>query len=347
MSWVFAFLASCTLTRLLAACWRRRGWGDGPGGQASARKLQASAVPPVGGLAILLAWAAQAAFTAGAGGEWLDLGWQWPGSPATASRSLMAASASSALASALLVGWVDDARAAGLAPLAKASGQLFAGALLSLPLWLCSDETGVALALWWTAIYASAGFVACNALNTFDNADGAAAGVGAAGLLAASSWLAPALLGFLVIQLWGRRKEPSSDPIAYLGDAGSHLLGMTALVVPGAWPLLWLPLLDLLRVSVLRLSLGIPPWQGDRRHLAHRMQGRGLGRVACVAWLLVIASPALLAAPAWRGAGLLATAGLFGAAVWLTRPRAEPISPKSAPSIPKATDLPHSPPRAR
>jgi UDP-N-acetylmuramyl pentapeptide phosphotransferase/UDP-N-acetylglucosamine-1-phosphate transferase len=31
------------------------------------------------------------------------------------------------------------------------------------------------------------------------------------------------------------------------------------------------PLLDLVQVSVVRLARGIPPWRGDRRHLAHRL----------------------------------------------------------------------------
>ena len=112
--------------------------------------------------------------------------------------------------------------------------------------------------------------------------------------------------------LWLRRR---GDPRAYLGDSGSHLLGMMLLLTPAAWPLFLLPLLDLARVAAVRLREGRPIWSADRLHLAHRLQAAGLAPTAVVAVLVGIALPALLV-PGWLGA--LWVAVLFAACLRLT-----------------------------
>jgi hypothetical protein len=97
-------------------------------------------------------------------------------------------------------------------------------------------------------------------------------------------------------------------PRAYLGDAGSHVIGILWAADPRAWPLLVLPLLDLARLAFLRRSLGQPPWRGDRRHLAHRLAARGLGPVAVVLALLGIALPGVFL----TGSGLARVLGALG-----------------------------------
>jgi UDP-N-acetylmuramyl pentapeptide phosphotransferase/UDP-N-acetylglucosamine-1-phosphate transferase len=187
---------------------------------------------------------------------------------------------------------------------------------------------------------------AANAWNTFDNADGVATGLGAIGLASGGAAGAGAALGFLPWNLARPRSAPGAAapprppsvgstgaecagrtpipappegrrqaPVAYLGDSGSHLLGMLLLLTPGAWPVFLLPAADLARLSVVRLRRGRAPWQGDRRHLAHRLEKAGLGRLGVLAVLLGLGAIPL----AWRGAGgLLAGLAAFALAVALT-----------------------------
>jgi UDP-GlcNAc:undecaprenyl-phosphate GlcNAc-1-phosphate transferase len=92
---------------------------------------------------------------------------------------------------------------------------------------------------------------------------------------------------------------------AFLGDAGSHLVGYLLAVLailPHFYtarhprplavliPLLVLavPLLDLVWVVVLRWRMGQPFYVGDTNHLSHRLVQRGLTRAQAVMiiWLL-------------------------------------------------------------
>lgn len=120
-----------------------------------------------------------------------------------------------------------------------------------------------------------------NAWNLADNQDGAASFTALGALL---PWLllgpvtgmaatAGALLGFLP-RNWPRAR-------VYLGDGGSQVLGLLLglysleLQDKGAFllgaSLHVLVLLDLVQVVLVRLRERIPPWRGDRRHLAHRL----------------------------------------------------------------------------
>jgi UDP-N-acetylmuramyl pentapeptide phosphotransferase/UDP-N-acetylglucosamine-1-phosphate transferase len=259
-------LVAFVATAVLVALAERVGFGDSGAGDEAHRKLQKRAVPPIGGLAIGIAWCCAAS------GE-LTLGGlpEWFASPA---------STVAALAVALAVGVFDDARPRGLGPLSKLLGQLLAGCVLAYPTWTAL-EPGPAFG--WTCAGAGGAALACNLWNTFDNADGVAAGLAGGGFALLGNPLAAAILGFLPWNLLLRR---GGEPRAYLGDGGSHLLGMTVLVEPATWPLAVLPALDLARVSALRLAAGVAPWVGDRRHLAHALERRGLGPIA-VALLLV------------------------------------------------------------
>ncbi len=154
--------------------------------------------------------------------------------------------------------------------------------------------------------------LALSAANTFDNADGALGALACAGLASPAPCAAALVGGFLPWNLWIRTRNGA--PRAYLGDAGSHVLGLLLASDPRSAPILLLPLLDLVRLCWVRWRAGSRPWIGDRRHLAHRLQARGLRPTAVALILLAIALPACLLPLAW-GAG--ATLLLFALALAL------------------------------
>lgn len=298
----------------LAALAERIGWLDAPDEATAARKRQARAVPPVLGAALAAALVLVCVLGP------CDRLWTVPAALLCGEAAGAGLAAGAFLAGAFLVGLADDLRPGGLAPAAKLLGQAGAGALLGLPAFgsgvpegLAACGGGVALAVLFL-----------NAANTFDNADGALAAVAGPALLGAGSPAGAPLLGLLVPGLFARRgRGEDSTPRAFLGDAGSHLVGALWLLTPPAWPALTLPLADLARVALLRLAAGEPPWRGDRRHLAHRLAecrfgGRRLSPHAVCAALAAIAAPAALLRPPL---GVLATTGLFAAAVAATGDR--------------------------
>jgi UDP-GlcNAc:undecaprenyl-phosphate GlcNAc-1-phosphate transferase len=161
-----------------------------------------------------------------------------------------------------------------------------------------------------------------NAFNFMDNMNGLCTGLGAIGswyfamiaagdgqyLVTIVAFLAfGALLGFLPYNFPRAR--------AFLGDAGSHLVGYLLAVLailphfytirhPRHWavliPLLVLgvPLLDMVQVVIVRWRLGKPFYHGDTNHLSHRLVQFGIARSTAVVvlWLAsaVLASLALL-----------------------------------------------------
>ncbi|MEW6072695.1 MAG: hypothetical protein AB1726_08915 [Planctomycetota bacterium] len=318
-----AVLVAAGATPVLALLARRIGWTDAAEGALAARKRQARPVPPVGGAALLLGIAAALAVEPAAAGRFFLLADAGAGELAGAGISLVLLFA---------VGLLDDLRPGGWRPGPK----LLLQAAALLPLAAVAGgrgggAAGVAVLL--------GGLGAVNAANTFDVADGALGGVLFVGLLPASPLLAGALAGFLPWNLNARaaRARPGeAGPTAYLGDAGSHLLGGLVLLHPPAWPALLLPLLDLARLSVVRARAGSRPWIGDRRHLAHRLAARGLSARALALALSAAALPATAAgwaaaaggallAPAALGAAL--TAFLFLALLRVSRPAAGPGRP--------------------
>jgi len=252
------------------------------------RRLRPAGVPAVGGPALLLAVALGRPFPAEPNSVWFVV------------LSLL-----------VVVGMIDDWRplrprwklalqTLALAPAIFAVTGLFApdrAADVSWPLEsvLPGKYVGWACVLFF-------GWLATNVANTFDNADGALAGVAAVGLAFVEPTLALIPLGFLVFNLdaaapWRRG---TGVPTAYLGDSGSYLLGLLLLIwgSRGAqgWAALWIPLLDLLRLSFVRWRAGSRPWIGDRRHLAHRLAARGLGPIAVALILAVMTLPGCLGA---------------------------------------------------
>jgi UDP-GlcNAc:undecaprenyl-phosphate/decaprenyl-phosphate GlcNAc-1-phosphate transferase len=145
-----------------------------------------------------------------------------------------------------------------------------------------------------------------NAFNFMDNMNGLCAGLGAIGgwlfavIAAIEGQYLVALLGLLVCgSLLGFLPHNFPRAAAFLGDAGSHLVGYLLAIMailphfynrfnPHAWavftPLLVLavPLADLVWVVLLRWRLGRPFYVGDNNHLSHRLVRRGCSRPMAV-----------------------------------------------------------------
>jgi UDP-GlcNAc:undecaprenyl-phosphate GlcNAc-1-phosphate transferase len=120
-----------------------------------------------------------------------------------------------------------------------------------------------------------------NAWNYLDNSDGCLAFVAISGLLGLALAGAPipffllgCLFGFLPFN-WPKARF-------FLGDSGSQFVGLSMGLLVfdlGGLSLAHLgiqllPLVDLLQVSIVRILERRPPWIGDRRHLAHLLEGR-------------------------------------------------------------------------
>ena len=284
---VLALVVSFGATFALQRVARRYGWVDGG---ASDRKRAALPLPLVGGagvLAGLLAGWLALEFAGRANAEFV------PGRALLALEPFALRPGATlwplgAVLVAFAVGTIDDVLEDGLAPLHKLLGQAAAGFVLGLPLVIAQPT---ALGAWGGALLCALGAcVALNLVNTFDNADGAAGGLALATFAAPAPLFAAAVAGFLPFNVARRGHAPR----AILGDAGSHVLGVLFLLVPAAWPALALPAHDLARLSLVRLRLGSLPWVGDRRHLAHRLQARGLSPLQVALALLALSLPAVL-----------------------------------------------------
>jgi len=244
------------------------------------------------------------------------------------SSSVEASMAWLAIFLALGVGLVDDVCGAGLAARWKLLGQVLPA--LAFAAGVPAGPILLALAAFAAAI------VAQNLANTFDNADGALLSVATLALAPSRPEWSVCLLVALLFNL--RSQAPAR---VLLGDSGSHLIALLLLCEPRAWGAFALPALDLARVLWVRRSQARPFWIGDRTHLAHRLQARGLGPLQVVALLALAAAPAIAALalaqdPRWWAAGLGATALAFAILVRATPAvdgRGERLSPsRSAPA---------------
>jgi len=207
-----------------------------------------------------------------------------------------------------LLGWLDDKHE--LKPLPKFLGQLIiaiavAAACKRITLFVAGEGFSYAITILWL-------LTVINAFNFMDNMNGLCAGVGAIGaflfaLLAASQGeYLVALTGFLMCgALAGFLPWNFPHARAFLGDAGSHLVGYLLAVMailPHFYtkqhprplavlaPLLVLavPLIDLAQVSLFRTLHKKPFWIGDTNHLSHRLVRAGMSptRAVLLLWLL-------------------------------------------------------------
>lgn len=274
-----AFTAASAVTTLLVALAPRVGLVD-DASDAPDRKHHRQAIPLVGGIALALAIAAVVILR----GEDV-LGGEVASGIAFSSRAVLWA-----LACACATGLADDLAPRGLPVLPKLAGQIIAGCLLARGL----ECDGVHATHVQQSMCVFAAVLAQNAANTFDNADGVLTGVASIGLAcAAAVGNAPFVGATLAFLPWSlpHRAQPAR---AWLGDSGSHLLGILLLVTPVAWVALLVPVFDLARVAILRARARVPIWRGDRRHLAHGLQDRGFGPWRIVLVFVLAALPALV-----------------------------------------------------
>jgi UDP-GlcNAc:undecaprenyl-phosphate GlcNAc-1-phosphate transferase len=216
----------------------------------------------------------------------------------------------------LLVGMLDDKHE--LRPRTKFAGQLLIAALVAasgtrLTLFVPSVIFSYAVTILWI-------LTVINAFNFLDNMNGLCAGLGAIGaqhfafIAAADDQYLVALIAFLTFgALLGFLPYNFPRARAFLGDAGSHLVGYLLAVLailphfytvrhPRRWavaiPLLVLavPLLDMVWVVVLRWRIGQPFYQGDTNHISHRLVRRGLSRWQAVVVIWVAAEALALLA---------------------------------------------------
>jgi UDP-GlcNAc:undecaprenyl-phosphate/decaprenyl-phosphate GlcNAc-1-phosphate transferase len=209
-----------------------------------------------------------------------------------------------------LLGWLDDKRE--LKPLTKFAGQLLIALAVAasgsrITLFVHNEFFSYAITILWL-------LTVINAFNFMDNMNGLCAGTGAIGaflfaiVAAAKGQYLVGLTGFLMCgALIGFLPWNFPRAKAFLGDAGSHLVGYLLAVMallphfytkqdphPFAvlTPLLVLavPLLDLAQVSLLRTLNRKPFWIGDTNHLSHRLNRLGLSRTQAVLLLWLAAA---------------------------------------------------------
>lgn len=328
---VGSFLASFATLPLWRAWCRRVGHVDDPGH----RKIHSEPVPLAGGLAVVTGFLAPIAL--GMFAMMMFKGWQfesdswptsvgihlsafnWPGMNLLAHglgrRAVQLATILAGALGMVVLGWLDDKHE--LRPAVKFGGQLLIAGLVAasgirITLFVPSAVFSYVVTILWI-------LTLINALNFMDNMNGLCTGLGAIGawFFALSSGIqgqylvtllalltCGALLGFLPYNF------PKAS--AFLGDAGSHLVGyMLAVlaILPHFYssehrhaaavlsPLLILavPLVDLVWVVLLRTRMGRPFWIGDTNHLSHRLVRRGLSKADAVLliWLLAAAGGGL------------------------------------------------------
>jgi UDP-GlcNAc:undecaprenyl-phosphate GlcNAc-1-phosphate transferase len=302
-----AFLVAFAACWLLARVARPLGLLDEPGGTNAERKLARAPVALVGGLAIGPAVLAAYLVLAESDAALPNFA-NWIAGPALPGIAMPSVDwRFAALAAAFVVGWIDDATADGLRALPKLLLQALPAALIGVPLAL-DGHLGAGAAWFAAALWAM------NAFNTYDNSDGAAGSLALVAFALPVPALAAACSGFLPWNL-AREGRATGGRKVYLGDSGSHMLGLALLFHPLAAPALLVPTLDLVRVAIVRIREGRKPWEGDLRHLAHRLRARGLDAPATAALLSAIALPALvgshaaseLEAPLWLAIGAAVT----------------------------------------
>lgn len=305
-----AFLGAFATSLLALPLWRkwclRTNHVDNPG----QRKIHVAPVPLAGGLAVLTGLL----LPLGLGALLLQLG-LIKGSAASAilhginrrgtELSLIALGA----VAITLLGWLDDRHELKAFP--KFAGQflialLVATACKRITLFVPGVIFSYAITILWV-------LTVVNAFNFMDNMNGLCTGLGIIGafffslIAAARGEYLVALAGFMMCgALAGFLPWNFPEARAFLGDAGSHLVGYLLAVLailPHFYtkqsphplavlaPLLVLavPLLDLAQVSVFRTINGKPFWIGDTNHLSHRLNRAGLSRTHTVLGIWLIA----------------------------------------------------------
>ena len=264
----------------------------------SERKIQRTAVPYLGGFGIALAVVATTLIA-------ITI------SDASTENYLLALSVLAPAMALGLIGFIDDKKH--LTPLSRFIAQTFAGVFTALVLILTNTVGNPTNYLLLDVLLTVVWVVGiCNAINFFDNMDGAAGGISAlAGFgfaviglqndqyfVAASGLvLSGACIGYLFWN-WNPAK-------IYMGDAGALFIGIilaalavrvdpvsvngaTAFFVPIC--VLALPILDTTTVVIDRLRRGVSPFEGGLDHLSHRLRRKGLSVRQSVSALCLLES---------------------------------------------------------
>ena len=268
----------------------------------SERKIQRTAVPYLGGFGIALAVVLTtfAAITF---------------SEATSENYFLALSVLAPAIVLGLIGFIDDKKH--LTPLSRFIAQTFAGVFTALVLILTNTVGNPTNSVFLDALLTIIWVVGiCNAINFFDNMDGAAGGISALSgfgfaiiglqngqyfVAAFGLVLSGACVGYLFWN-WNPAK-------IYMGDAGALFIGiiLAALAVRvdpvsvsgiGAFfvPIcvLALPILDTTIVVIDRLRRKVSPFEGGLDHLSHRLRRKGLSVRQSVTTLCLIQSISIL-----------------------------------------------------
>jgi UDP-GlcNAc:undecaprenyl-phosphate GlcNAc-1-phosphate transferase len=208
------------------------------------------------------------------------------------------------------LGWLDDKHE--LKPLPKFAGQFLIALLVAIAckritLFVPSLFFSYAITILWL-------LTVINAFNFMDNMNGLCAGLGAIGawkfgvIAGADGEYLVALIALLVCgALVGFLPWNFPNARAFLGDAGSHLVGYLLAVLAilphfytrqNPHPLavlsplfvLAIPLIDLAQVVIFRTLKRKPFWIGDTNHLSHRLVQLGLNRTKAVLLLWLAAA---------------------------------------------------------
>ena len=283
------------------------------------RKIHATAVPLAGGLAVLTGILLPLAL----GAVLLELGAVKTSAAGLIVHGIdrraleLAVLAGGAIAITIL-GVLDDRHE--LKALPKFIGQILiavavAAACKRITLFIHSEIFSYTITVLWL-------LTVVNAFNFMDNMNGLCAGVGAIGALlfaliaAAAGEYLVAITGFLMCgALAGFLPWNFPNAKAFLGDAGSHLVGYLLavmailphfytrhnphrLAVLSPLLVLFVPLADLAQVSLIRTLNKKPFWIGDTNHLSHRLVRAGLSRTQAVL-LLWLAAVVIGSAACW------------------------------------------------
>ena len=268
----------------------------------SERKIQRTAVPYLGGFGIALAVVATTLIA-------ITI------SDASTENYLLALSVLAPAMALGLIGFIDDKKH--LTPLSRFIAQTFAGIFTALVLILTNTVGNPTSYLVLDVLLTIVWVVGiCNAINFFDNMDGAAGGISAlAGfgfaviglqndqyfVAAFGLVLSGACIGYLFWN-WNPAK-------IYMGDAGALFIGIilaalavrvdpvsvngaTAFFVPIC--VLALPILDTTTVVIDRLRRGVSPFEGGLDHLSHRLRRKGMSVRQAVSTLYLLESISIL-----------------------------------------------------
>lgn len=162
-----------------------------------------------------------------------------------------------------------------------------------------------------------------NSINLIDGIDGLSSGYSLVASLLFGVWaymfgdrinllisssLIGALIPFFIYNVFGKKYK------MFIGDAGSHLLGivfcivalntidspapseMSSALIPFTFAVLSHPIMDTLRVMAMRICKGKPPFMADKTHLHHALVGQGFSHLATT---LIIIGLDLIVVAAW------------------------------------------------